>query len=436
MQYTFVEPLRWLDRPARVAVAEGNGHPKAYFQVTAPQEIARMCLGRPVEELPRIVPILGPAHHLVSALALDRLFQVEPPPLAANMRAALLCTQFFVHHLRKLFFFFSSLEDPFLEYSLRQLPSPDAGTRHRFLDRMMHCVGLSQEAATILGGRPDHPVSAVAGGVGRFLKEQHYARLSEIAAQCLEFALELAQRYRETWVDRSDSPHGDLLALQLEAIAALTLSRDSGQVTVTDGQGKENRSFEPEAVFDRVGLHQEPWTYQPFAHFLEKEWEGPEETLDGFFFVGSLARFNSGMQCTHPRAEEERQRFVERFGPAPNFTVMGAFWSLVVELIESAEGMVEGCSQEQLTGPAFRTAPNGIGSQGLATIESPAGFIAHRYEVDDRGLVTGIRVLDAGSENNALKCALVRNAIDKASGEGTIKPKQLKAMIELSLLPF
>lgn len=435
MQYRFVEPLRWLDRPARVAVGENNGHSKAYFQVTAPREIAAMCLGRPVEELPRIVPIIGPTHHLVSALALDKLFEVEPPRLAANMRAALLCTQFFVHHLRKLFFLFSSLDDPFVEYSLRQPPSRDASARHRFLDRIMHFVALSQEAATILGGRPDHPVSMVAGGVGRFLKEQHYARLSDIAAQCLEFALDLAERFRETWVDRPDDRESDLLAMEFAAMAGLTLSRDSGQVTVTDGEGKETQSFPPEAVFDKVSLHQEPWTHQPFAHLLDKEWKGREESPDGLFFVGPLARLNSGAPCTHPLAEEERQRFVERFGSAPNFTLTGAFWSLVIESIESAEGMVDGCSQEKLTGPAIRSIPTGMGSQGFAAIESPEGFIAHQYEVDERGLVTGIKVLETGSENNGLRCAIVRNVVAKAEAS-TMKPEQVKAMIEVSLLPF
>jgi len=76
MQTITLEPLRWSEQPARVTILNGNGHPKAYFQITSPRDIARMAIGRPVEETPRLVGILSPAHHLVSAMALDKLFDV------------------------------------------------------------------------------------------------------------------------------------------------------------------------------------------------------------------------------------------------------------------------------------------------------------------------------------------------------------------------
>ena len=108
-----IDPVRWQDLPARVIVLSNNSDSRVYYQVTCPLNISAMCQGRPVEEIPRILTILSSAHHLVSARALDRLFDVVPPPLAVNMREALLQTQFLTGHLRKLYFLLSAFESPF-----------------------------------------------------------------------------------------------------------------------------------------------------------------------------------------------------------------------------------------------------------------------------------------------------------------------------------
>src|SRR5512145_413084 len=103
-----LESLRWRDPPARATVTVDGGPPRVHLQVTAPREVEAMCLGRPVEELPRILSILSPAHHLCAAEALDRLFGVDPPPVARNMREALRLALAYRHHLRKFHFLASS----------------------------------------------------------------------------------------------------------------------------------------------------------------------------------------------------------------------------------------------------------------------------------------------------------------------------------------
>ena len=110
------DSLRWQEQPAQVTILVNGGPPQVYFQRTTPREVAALCQGRPVEELPRILTILSPAHHLCAARALDRLFGVEPPPLALNMREALRQALFYRHHLRKFYFLLTSLENPFVNF--------------------------------------------------------------------------------------------------------------------------------------------------------------------------------------------------------------------------------------------------------------------------------------------------------------------------------
>ena len=447
------EPLRWQEDPARIAVFHDTEYLQAYFQVTAPRDIERICKGRPVEELPRILTLLSPAHHLVSAMALDRLFGVEPPPMALNMREALLQAHFFSHHLRKLYFLLSSWHDPFSDYrrhgSRREL---NMFPPH-FLDEIMHHEALSQEAATILGGRSNHPLSAVAGGVSRFLKEDHYHRLSEIAGFCLKFAMRLGESLRDEIF--GDGKALDALGpacgqnLHVRPMASLTIAEKEGHVVLRDPVEKEMDRFPPDMIFEKIGLHNESWTYEPFAYIKRKS-ENATRKVQGqsglfhsefpipnpeFFFVGPLARLNSGEALESPLAEEERQRLIEALGPFPHFGVVAAYWALLVELLQAAEKMNGLYAQEKLTGPAIRTIPTEMGQEGHAALESPQGLIYHHYRTDKRGIVEEVEILGAGTVNNALRCLLTQKAVESALAREQAW-EETKNRIEISLLPF
>ena len=448
------EPLRWQEDPVRIAVFHDTEYLQAYFQVTAPRDIEWICKGRPVEELPRILTILSPSHHLASAKALDRLFGVEPPPMARNMREALLQAHIFRHHLRKLYFLISSRHNPFLDRQKRgNRGEPQLFPPH-FLDEIMHHEALSQEAATILGGRCDHPLSAVTGGVSRFLKEDHYHRLSEIAEFCLKFAMRVGEFLRDEIfgdgkaLDALGSTYGQ--NLQVEPMVSLTLAEKDGNVVLRDPVGKEMDRFSPDMMFEKIGFHNESWTHEPFAYIKgtsENATRKVQEQIGNifhsefpipnpeFFFVGPLARLNSGEALGYPLAEEERQRLIEVLGPFPHFGVVAAYWALLVELVQAAEKMTGLYAQEKLTGPAIRTIPSEMGQVGHAVLESPQGLIFHHYRTDQKGIVEEVEVLGTGTGNNALRCLLTQKAVDISQARGEAW-EETKNRIEISLLPF
>jgi F420-non-reducing hydrogenase large subunit len=435
MQTMLLEPLRWQERSARVAIVHENGDPKAYFQVTSPRNIAGMAKGRPAEELPRILGMLSPAHHVVSAMALDKLFKVEPPDLAVNMREAFLQAQFIRHHLRKLYFLVSAPANPFRVYSPRQAPTASSLVPPQTLNEIMHCVALAQEAAAILGGRADHPMSAVPGGVSRFLKEPHYGRLSEIADQCVEFTARLAKLFRET-VFQGSGAMDELLGLTFPPMQSLAVGNGIGNVVVQNSEGKEIEQITQDQVFEKISLHHEAWSYEPFAFLSDKGWSTLEpENSGSLYFVGPLARLNGGGELQQPLAEEERQSLIQSLGPFPHFSIAAAYWSLLVEAVQSAGKMVELCSQDKLTGPTIRTMPSEAGEVGYAALESPQGLIAHRYRTDDRAIVEHVEILDTSAENNALFCFLVRKTVGESFARNLVT-EDIKSGIEISLLPF
>ena len=62
----------------------------SYFQVVELRGFEKFCQGRPVEELPRIMPkicgVCPGAHHMASSKACDAVYNIEIPKAAENLR--------------------------------------------------------------------------------------------------------------------------------------------------------------------------------------------------------------------------------------------------------------------------------------------------------------------------------------------------------------
>lgn len=432
MQTITLEPLRWQETPCRITVHANNSHPQVYFQVTSPSSAEDICCGRPVEELPRMLPLLASSHHLTAALALDRLFQVDPPELAQNMRAALLQAQYCSAHLRKIFFLLTSRQEPFADFHAVSRGFNLPGISRRLLEKLMHQLALAQEAEDILGGRHDHPLTAVAGGVSRYLKEGHYERLADIAAALLPFTRDLARIMRSQIL-----AEGGLLApwsdLELPALAGLHLAT-GGQPTLVDPQGGSTQPFGADQLGDRIALQYEAWTYQPFAYLKEKGWQGLESSA-ALFYVGPLARFNSAQAAATPLAEEERQRMVACLGAPPVYKLAAAYAAMAVELIQAAEMLQTLGCVEKLAGPSLRTIPKGHGGSTWAALEAPQGLTWHKYQVSEGGIAQAVTVIDARAANNALKCMLARQMVSAALARNNA-PATIRANVAVALLPF
>ncbi len=432
MQTITLEPLRWQEDPCRITVHDNNSQLSVYYQVMSPKSVEAVCCGRPVEELPRILPILAPAHHLTAALALDRLFQVDPPELARNMRNALLQAQYYSAHLRKFFFLLTSRHNPLADFRSAGRSIRQQKPSLRLVEQIVHHAALSQEAEDILGGRHDHPLTAVTGGVSRFLKEGHYERLADICRALLPFAGELAALTRAELL--SD---GGMLSswaeVEIPALAGMYLDAD-GKITLSGVKGNDPQKFNCEQLDDIIAFQQEEWTYQPFAYLKQKGWQGVEPT-ESMFFVGPLARFNAGRPAVTPLAEEERSRLIESVGTPPVYKVTAAFAALAVELIQAAEILTDLSVPEKLTGPALRTIPAAKAGSAWAALETPQGLSWHQYHVNDDGIVQSAIIIDSHAANNALKCLLARQLV----GEGLERketPAAIKEKVALAMLPF
>jgi len=434
--------LRGLDEQVRVTVFPKEGPPQVFFQIASTRDFAGLCLGRPVEEVPRILTILAPAHHLASALTLDNLFGVEPPLMAVNMREALRQTLFFENHLRKFYFFISAGLNPFWPSSSQGQRTQEDHSSPYILDEIMGHIALAQDAVSILGGRSDHPLSAVPGGVSRYLpKEENFDRLLQIAKSCLDFSQKLG-KYLHLHLMNHDGLWAQLREIALPPFSFLGLEDSSKKIFLKDGVGPTADTFSADKLLDKIGLRREPWSYESFA-FLKnmsggvklKELIGLDDLdYDQCFLVGPLARFNQNGPLT-PLAEEERQWFLQNSGSLPRFDLPAAYWSLFLEVLEVAEKMADLFQKEKLLGPETRNIPSAMGREGRAVLESPRGLLYHHYIVDKKGLVEDISVLDTATLNNALRSLIAQKTAEIALTRNT-PTGEMRQLLELGLLPF
>jgi coenzyme F420-reducing hydrogenase alpha subunit len=427
-------PIRWQDTPSRIVIG-GQEPPQVFFQVTADKGMEELCRRRPAEALPRIAPLLGRTHHLAAAAALDDLYGAAPPASAAQVRNGLLQAQYFHSHLRRIFLLLTHWVDPLIEYrAAAHCPGP-ARSICAVSAEIMHHVALAQEAETILGGRAEYPLTAVAGGISRRPAAMHADRLKTIAGACLDFAPRLAAFMRERIFASADGCPW-LQTFETAPMAGLSLDTTHGTLRIAYGNGSPDVEFPVSKAFDKIDRHKEDWTRQPFYYLKGAGWTGIEaDSPQGLFCVGPLARLNSRQEEAAPLAQAERLRLVQALGPFPHYSALAAYWALLVELIRVAEQMQALYCGDDFAGTETRAPVAGLSSTGCAAVEAPEGLIVHRYEVDARGLVQHARIMDAAGANNALKCHLVRRLVRQALALKE-NPAAIKEKAAMALLPF
>jgi F420-non-reducing hydrogenase large subunit len=196
MRKISIDPVTRLEGHGKISIFlndEGDVE-NCYFQVPELRGFEQFCVGRPVEEMPRITTricgVCPEAHHMASAKACDAVYQAEPPPAARKLRE-LLYSCFFVgdHTLH-----FYALGGPDF------VVGPDAPAADRNILGVINRVGLdagkkvielrrrAQHAISLIGGKAIHPVTCLPGGIAKPLTAEERGQIVEHTGYFLDFA--------------------------------------------------------------------------------------------------------------------------------------------------------------------------------------------------------------------------------------------------------
>jgi F420-non-reducing hydrogenase large subunit len=406
-----IQPVTRVEGHAKVTIQldDAGNVDTARVNVIELRGFERFCIGRPVEDMPRITPrICGVcpwSHHLASAKACDAVFGVVPPPAGRKLRELCNSLAYMEEHILHFYFLAGAdfLLGPSADYSVRNVigilqAAPDVARR---VVRVRHMCAHMLE---ILAGKSIHPQAAVPGGFSKPLAAGERDDLAKMAEEGLELA-----KFSIAFAKENVFPKYLDVVKSLGVITTgfLGTVSDNGALNLYDGKlrlMKPDGSFE-EFPYDRytdfIAEHIEPWTYLKFPY--AKKWGSfsmDEGKPGGIYRVNTLARLNVCDRIDTPLAQAELEEFRQKFGRPAQLTLL-YHWARLIELLYNAENAVRLLADPEITSPETRVKVTPRAARGVGCVEAPRGTLIHDYETDAEGMLTNVNLIVGTTHNNA-----------------------------------
>lgn len=410
----------------------------AYFQVTELRGFEKFCIGRPVEEMPRIVPnicgVCPTPHNIASTKALDYIFGVAPTPTAKLVRKLQFCANYVEDHY--IHFFFLASPDFIM--------GPEANPAERNILGVINKVGLdiakqvievrrrTREIIKLIASKPAHPEGGLPGGVPRGIKEEERGFIIDTANLCVAFAQFALKLFKDEIYGNKD--YLDLIVSHPYHLKTYYMglvddyNRQNyyeGMLRVVDPNGREVAFFHPRDYTDYIGEWVEPWTYIRLTYLKKLGWkgiiEGDETSL---YRVGPLARYNVADGMATPLAQKEYEYMVSILGKPVHHT-LAYHWARLIEALQAAEEMQRIANDPMLTGKDIRNMNYQFTGKGIGCVEACRGVLIHHYESDDRGLITKVNLIVATQHNAAPIALSVKKAAQGFIKDGDVKEGML-----------
>jgi len=359
-----------------------------------PRLFERFLVGRAWHEVPdavaRICGICPVAYQMSAVQALEQAFGVDPGDWVRAMRRVFYCGEWIQSHALHIhllaapdFFGYAGALDMAADY-------PDE------VRRGMRLQALGNELMALFGARAVHPVGARVGGF-------HRAPLATAVAE-LRGRLEAAL------------PEAEALVRWCAAIGLPEAAQDFPSVALRGADYPMNAGRI--AATTGLDLDKADWD----SRFAEEQ--SPHSTafharLDGApYLVGPLARLNVNAD----RLPAETAALLAESGLAlpsanPFHSMLARALEIHLALTEAVRLLADYAAPDR---PFAEVTPRA--GTGFGATEAPRGVLWHRYETDERGLLTASRIVPPTAQNQArieddLRQALEGRGLDAPDDE-------------------
>jgi F420-non-reducing hydrogenase large subunit len=452
MERITIDPITRLEGHGKIEILldEEGDVANTYFQIPELRGFERFCVGRPVEEMPlltnRICGVCPEAHHMAAAKAGDAVYGVEPPLTAKLLRELLYMGFYFTDHTTH----FYALGGPDF------VMGPDAPVAERNILGVIHKVGLEiggkviqarkygHTVVEMLGGRKVHPCTSIPGGVTKRLTEEERKQIEEMGRWAIEFGQFSLQLFNDLVLGNKtyvDLILGDIYTHRTHYMGLVDEDNKvnfyDGRVSVVDPDGKRLGKYAPHEYTDWVAEHVEPWTYLKFPYLKKVGWKGFVDGNDsGVYMATPLSRLNAADGMATPLAQEHYEKFYETLGGRPVHQRLATHWARLIELLYSAERMVELATHPEITSPEIHTVPTKTPTEGVGIVEAPRGTLTHHYWTDERGILTQVNLIVGTTNNYAPISMSIKKAAQSLITKGTVVNEGLLNMVEMAFRAY
>jgi len=452
MQRLTIDPITRLEGHGKIEIfldEEGNVA-NTYFQIPELRGFERFCVGRPVEEMPlltnRICGVCPEAHHIAAAKAADAVYHVDPPPTAKKLRELLYSGFYFTDHTTH----FYALGGPDF------VMGPDAPVAERNILGVIHKVGLEIGGKVIqarkyghtiiemIGGRKVHPCTSIPGGLTKGITEEQRKEIEAIGRWGIEFAQFSIDLFNKIVLGNKayvDLIIGDIYTHHTYYIGTVDENNKvnfyDGKVSVVDPEGKRIGKYAANEYTEWIAEHVEPWTYLKFPYLKKIGWKGFVDGKEsGVYCATPLSRLNAADGMATPRAQEEYEKFYSTLGGKPVHQRLATHWARLIELLYSAERIVELATDPEITSPTFHTIPTEKPTEGVGIVEAPRGTLTHHYCTDERGVLTQVNLIVGTTNNYAPISMSIKKAAEAFIKKGVVVNEGILNRVEMAFRPY
>ncbi|MCJ7581044.1 MAG: Ni/Fe hydrogenase subunit alpha, partial [Candidatus Aminicenantes bacterium] len=406
-----IQPVTRIEGHARITIKLDDTGNVSDTQVNVLElrGFEQFCLGKPVEEMPRITTrICGVcpwSHHNASAKACDAVFGVDPPSAGKKLRQLCNSIAFMEEHI--LHFFFLAGADfvlgPGADYGVRNVfgilgAAPDLARR---VVKVRHMAAHMLE---IIAGKAIHPAASVPGGFSKPLLENERAELKKMADECLELAI-----FTMSWAKENIFPKylDAVTTLGVFDTGYLGTVKEDGSMDLYDGKLRMMQAdgsyedFDAQNYTDYIREHVEPWSYLKFPYMKKAgEFSMDLDNPNGIYRTNTLARLNVADKIDTPLAQAELEEYREKFGRPVKNTLL-YHWARLIELLHNAENAIRLLNDPEITSTDIRKKVEPRAARGIGCVEAPRGTLIHDYETDENGLLINVNLIVGTTHNNA-----------------------------------
>jgi coenzyme F420-reducing hydrogenase alpha subunit len=340
----------------------------------APRYFEELVVGRTpndvIDIVARICGICPIAYQMSAVHAFEDLFGVAIAPETRRLRRLLYCGEWIESHALHVYL----LHAPdFLGYPSAVHLARD---NRAVVEQGLALKRTGNSIVKLLGGRPIHPVSVRVGGFSRAPRRAEVAALRPALEQAVEQA-EATVRLVAGLTAPSFEREPRLVALRHPAEYPF----NDGRIVSSDGLDLPIGGWD--AAFDEQHV--------AWSNALQARMNG-----GGRYLLGPSARVTLDAAQLHPRAAA----LLAEIGLADEIR-RNPYWSIAARAIELVHATAEALEIADTYVPPDRPREPWVARPGSAawSSEAPRGLLFHRYEVDDRGLVSAARIVPPTSQN-------------------------------------
>ncbi|ACV24079.1 F420-non-reducing hydrogenase Vhu subunit A [Methanocaldococcus fervens] len=396
-----IEPLSRLEGHGKVTITlDENGKPKdVKLHITALRGFEQFVVGRPAEEVPRIVPricgICQTAHHLASVKAVDAAWGVEIPEPAKKLRELMHIGNMI--HSHALHFYFLAAPDFVLGVDADPAIRNVIGVIDKAPEAAKQAIALrkyGQKIVEAIGGKAIHPVTGIPGGQAKQLKEEERDELLKDADQMIEYAkngIELIKQINEQYMEQIKTL-GVIDTWYLGLVKGGKHNFYDDTLRFLSPDGKEKVDFKPAEYLDYIGEHVVSHNYVKYPFYKKAGYP------DGIYRVGPLAMLNVCDSMETPLAEEYRKEFFDIFGFPANQS-LAYHHARLIELVEACEKAKILLEDNDITSDDIKAEVEPKAGNGVGVVYAPRGVLIHNYETDENGIVVKANMIVATTHN-------------------------------------